>query len=104
MSEAVAVGSQVLYKLSEHDARHVRERRRYTGTPGNHPAEGQVYPAWVVASWGGTTVNLRVLLDGDDTYWATSRQHGGDAGQWLYPGESDEPEVVDAEIDDDEDD
>jgi len=48
-------------------------------------AEGEQYPAVVVRTFGGTTVNLHVLLDGNDTYWATSRMEGDDPGQWSWP-------------------
>ena len=42
---------------------------------GNPVSEGMVCCAQVVATWGGTCVNLKVNLDGNDTYWVTSASH-----------------------------
>lgn len=60
----------------------------HVGHVGNAVVAGQVYPAMVVevfdpaaAGW----VNLQVFLDGADTYWATSRVEGTEAGRWSWP-------------------
>lgn len=69
------IGSIVLYTLSEQDVKEIIERRRQVGAViarGNTPTVGQEYPAIVLADWGGSA-NLRVLLDGYDEHWATSR-------------------------------
>lgn len=103
------IGSHVLYKLSPYDAEQINQRRRDAGAfrrslghepipsgeygrtghvehTGNEASEGQVFPAFVVADFGsGAYLNLHVLLDGNDTYWATSRQHGDEPGQWSWP-------------------
>lgn len=94
------IGRIVHYQLSQYDADAINKRRadwqvncRENGTPqtghvahvGNSAAEGQYFPAVVVASWGGTTVNLQVILDGTDTYWATSRHEGDEPGTWTWP-------------------
>lgn len=47
-----------------------------------------MYPAVIVRAWGDTeqsAVNLQVLLDGCDTYWATSRSQVPGQGQWIEP-------------------
>jgi hypothetical protein len=59
---------------------------------GNEVREGDVFPALIVRVWP-TSVNLQVFLDGNDTYWATSRPEAsisGDAGEvqpgtWTWP-------------------
>lgn len=98
-------GRIVLYKLSEQDAQAIN-RRRTTGQSiakrildnlwpagaqahiGNTVEAGDVLPAVIVKSWGVTPtscVNLQVFLDGNDTYWATSRNCGDMDGhyQWM---------------------
>jgi hypothetical protein len=62
-------------------------RSGHVGHFGNEVTEGDVYPATVVRifSPGSTTVNLQVQLDGNDTYWATSRPEGDEPGQWSWP-------------------
>jgi hypothetical protein len=102
-----APGAHVTYTLTSHDAQAINQRRldanafrRSLAHPieqgdrgrtghvlheGNSASEGQVFPAFIVAVFGsGTTANLHVLLDGNDTYWATSRQQGDDPGQWQW--------------------
>ncbi len=101
------VGRIVHYQLSEYDAADINRRRsdadafrRANPRPdqpgelgatghvmhvGNHAAEGQVCPAIVVRTFGGDAANLQVLLDGTDTYWATSRTEGDQPGQWSWP-------------------
>jgi hypothetical protein len=51
---------------------------------GNRAEAGQVYPAIVVRCFN-PSVNLQVILDGTDTYWATSRVEGDDEGYWAWP-------------------
>jgi hypothetical protein len=88
-----SLGRIVHYRLNQADAAAINTRRGgralQLGVPvsmlGNEAASGQVFPAKVVRTWGGTTVNLQVTLDGDDAYWAASRQHGDGDGQWFWP-------------------
>lgn len=99
MPQTPTIGRIVHYTLSEGDAEQIN-RRRPDGPRGsdgngaivhvgNHAAEGQVYPAVVVRVFdpSASYVNLQVLLDGNDTYWATSRTNGesGEAGRWVWP-------------------
>ncbi|THA78420.1 hypothetical protein E6R60_05925 [Streptomyces sp. A0642] len=95
-----SVGRIVLYTLNEQEAADINHRRRdfhesrsadqhtgFVGHVGNHATAGDVYPAIVVRVWDESTVtcNLRVLLDGTDTYWATSREQGTGPSQWHWP-------------------
>lgn len=61
---------------------------------GNNVAEGQRFPGIVVRDWQGMkdplapepdnpAVNLQVWLDGNDTFWATSRREGEGPGTFM---------------------
>ena len=83
-------GRIVHYTLSKGDAEYIGSRRSFGlhgGAYANYVAEGQVYPAVVVRVFdeATTTCNLKVLLDGYDEYWATSRQEGDRPGSWAWP-------------------
>lgn len=100
---APTIGRTVLYKIHARDAEAINRRRADYGnyrrhlvpgseTPdgrqfhvGNAAHEGDVYPAIVVRTFGGTAANLKVLLDGNDDYWATSRAEGAEPGFWAWP-------------------
>jgi hypothetical protein len=82
------IGQMVQYTLGEMDANTVNNRRKVAqghghraNLPGvqihmgNEVKEGDVFPAVIVRDWGAC-VNLKVMLDGDDSYWATSRIEG----------------------------
>lgn len=96
------IGRIVHYTLSEQDADQINRRRadfraalRASGPQssghvahvGNEVREGDVYPAMVVRVFDPTTTtaNLQVHLDGNDTFWATSRQEGDGPGTWSWP-------------------
>lgn len=104
------VGTPVLYTLSAGDVAEINRRREHyaafcshasrdrvgegaltghQGHVGNHVAEGEQYPAVIVRVFNPetTTANLQVHLDGNDTFWATSRQLGEGPGHY---------EIVDA--------
>ena len=57
---------------------------------GNTVMVGDVYPAMVVRLHGGTSVNLKVFLDGTDTLWATSVPFSDAKGPrtWHWPERS----------------
>lgn len=97
-----SVGRIVHYKVAAGDAEQINRRRadaernmaghrdRADGSQvhvGNRVVEGDVYPATIVRVFdpSSTTSNLQVLLDGNDTYWATSRQAGDGPGTWHWP-------------------
>jgi hypothetical protein len=42
-------------------------------------------PAVVVAVWGETCVNLKVIADGNLDLWVTSSNKGDNLGNWNYP-------------------
>ena len=104
------VGRIVHYRMHEGDAEQVNRRRAdfeafsranpphgadlgefpgrsgHIGHYGNQASAGDVYAAVIVRTFGpGSTVNLKVLLDGNDDYWATSRMEGDEPGQWSWP-------------------
>lgn len=82
------VNRTVSYKLAAWDVDKINHRRASTGAHGNDVKEGQVYPMVIVRVWGDTpdaAVNGQVLLDGEDTYWATSRVVGDQLGQYSWP-------------------
>lgn len=87
-----SIGRIVHYTLSQLDAELIASRRGYAaihGTPVNANAvnAGDTFPAVIVRHFGGSATNLRVLLDGDDTYWACSRvlAESGVPGTWAWP-------------------
>lgn len=71
------VGRIVLYKLTAGDAQSIIQQRTLNPhLQGNVACLGDEYPALVVRVFGGSEpglCNLQVLLDGNDSYWATSR-------------------------------
>jgi hypothetical protein len=55
---------------------------------GNEVNIGDSFPAMIVRVWDekpskNSFVNLQVFLDGEDTYWATSRKMGDRNGDWY---------------------
>ena len=104
MSEQVpTIGRIVHYTLSEQDAEAINRRRadamrnmpqhqeRADGSQihvGNSVAAGDVYPLVITRAWGDTpesAVNGQVLLDGNDTYWATSVSVGEGERRFAWP-------------------
>ncbi|WP_369042182.1 hypothetical protein [Streptomyces sp. Midd1] len=98
MSATPTIGRTVHYRASADDAARINKRRKDAynsgaygeedGTivhVGNDVAEGQVFPAVIVRVWSGGSVNLQVLMDGNDVFWATSRSEGEDPGKWTWP-------------------
>ncbi|SBT64230.1 hypothetical protein GA0070622_1200 [Micromonospora sediminicola] len=83
------IGRIVLYTLSQFDVDAINFNRQNSPSPnaGNFANAGDTYPAVVVRVFGGDAANLQVLLDGPDTYWATSRPQGeaGEQGRWNWP-------------------
>lgn len=80
-------GNIVSYKLSAADCAAITKQRE-SGQRGNPVAEGDTYPALVVAVFtnefgqGVHGLNLKVFLDGDDSFWATSRRLGNKPGEY----------------------
>lgn len=107
VSPKPSLGRIVIFKLSEQNAAEIN-RRRTTGYSigerikinsnsntiwplgaqahiGNEVSAGDEFPMAVVRVWSDTCVNGQVLLDGNDTYWATSVSHGEHNGMWQWP-------------------
>ncbi|SHI68744.1 hypothetical protein [Streptomyces sp. 3214.6] len=85
----LTIGRTVIYRLSEDDARQITQDRIHNGVYGNAASEGDCYPAVVVRTFPENpddVCNLKVLLDGPDTFWATSRHEGDTPGTWAWPG------------------
>lgn len=99
------IGRIVHYTLAEEDADAINRRRTRQARPagpgneswqghvGNHVRAGDTYPAMVVRVFDPsvTTANLQVFLDGNDSFWATSRVEGepGEQCKWIWPPERD---------------
>jgi hypothetical protein len=84
----LSIGRIVHYKLSAGDVSQIDANLPQSrGLQVRNPvSEGQVLPAVVVAIFGSdSTANLKVLLDGEDDYWATSRTLGEGNGHWSWP-------------------
>ena len=105
------IGRIVLYRLGYYDVQAInglREQARETGHwhnalkhglqahNGNHVEQGQEVPAMIVAVWGEACVNLKLLLDGNDSHWVTSTNEGTGEGCWHWPVVTVPP--MDAEI------
>ncbi len=102
-----SLGRIVLYRLTPGDAEKINRRRTTGGAIaeriagetwpdgaqahiGNTVNAGDEFPATVVRVWDQDNVNLQVLLDGNDVYWATTIPPvAGDAtsaaGCWRWP-------------------
>lgn len=83
-----SIGRIVHYTLTQVDADEINQRRVGTAQTGNQAQEGDVYPAMIVRIFGATpesAVNLQVFLDGNDSYWATSRTLGEGPFYWAWP-------------------
>jgi hypothetical protein len=88
------LGDIVIYTLDGSDIDQINRRRvpgaaHAEGWPagaqaheGNQVRAGEECPAVIVREWNPGMANLQVLLDGTDTFWATSRVKGPNPGQW----------------------
>lgn len=97
------IGRIVHYTLCEQDAEAINRRRadaarnlaahreRADGSivhSGNPVKAGDVYPLVITRVWDDTpesAVNGQVLLDGNDTFWATSVSHGEGERHFQWP-------------------
>lgn len=77
-----AIGRIVHYKLTNTDVQTICDKRssRLQRNPlfgANNVSAGDVFPAMIVKVWSPGSIHsaaqLKVFLDGDDCYWATSR-------------------------------
>lgn len=86
----VSLGRKVHYKLSADDVAAIdADFPMDAGGHRRNPVrEGQLCAADVVAVFEASTdntANLQVQLDGNVTYWATSRREGTEPGTWAWP-------------------
>lgn len=102
MESTLAMGRIVHYRLTESDAEQIDRERvtfQHAAVPDlhwNYAEAGEVYPAMVVRAFGDTHANLQVMLDGNDTFWATSRPEGTEPGTWAWPERSTPVDAGDA--------
>lgn len=103
-----AIGRVVHYTLSEQDAAAINKRRKDAGNlngagvtlasqdlgaqihTGNKVEAGEVYPMVITRVWGDrpdSGVNGQVLLDGNDTFWATSVSRGEGQRHFAWPSD-----------------
>lgn len=81
------IGRIVWYRLSAVDVSDIARHRLNHNDGGNSVAAGDVYPAMIVRVHGNTPdayCNLKVMLDGPDTHWATSRKVGAPDEDGAY--------------------
>lgn len=92
--EGLVAGRIVYYVFDQGAVDRVHYDRQMAGQFGHPLKPGDVYPAMVVRVLDGDAglVNLTVMLDGPDTFWATSvpsalmpESHG--TWHWMFPGQ-----------------
>jgi len=72
------IGRTVVYHTTQEDQNFFRR----IGNSQDH------LPAVIVAVWGDSEescVNLKVIGDGPNDLWVTSRNQGTEPGQWSWP-------------------
>ncbi|MFE3081824.1 hypothetical protein [Nocardia tengchongensis] len=77
-----SIGRVVHYTLTADDAKAINADLARNG---NRVAEGDIFPAMIVRVFQHESANLQVFLDGDDSFWATSRTLSDGAGHWNWP-------------------
>lgn len=75
------------FTMSAYEAAKINKRRLdldYTEN-GNQVYAGQTFPMIITRVWSDTMVNGQILLDGNDSHWATSVNLGEGDGFWSWP-------------------
>jgi hypothetical protein len=86
MPQTPTVGRIVLYTISPADESFLASKfASQIGRTLNKPCAGDVYPALIVRVFSELGVNLKVQLDGEPVFWATSRVPGEGEGRWALP-------------------
>ena len=88
--DGLVTGRIVYFVFDEAHARAVAQQR--VGYAAHTVAAGDIYPAMVVRTWDSSDiVNLKVMLDGPDTYWARSVRYdvadAAGAWHWMFDGQ-----------------
>lgn len=91
--EGLKPGRIVYFVFGQASAENVELRRSDYQRVGNTVACGDIYPAMVVRVCDECgTVNLKVMLDGNDDFWAASvpfdAAKGVDTWHWMFEGQS----------------
>lgn len=103
-TQTPTIGRIVQYRLSDQDAEAINRRRKDAQLNrrniiinggeqvhvGNNVQAGDVFPMLITRVWDvdhaeSVLVNGQVLLDGNDTYWATSVGEGAGERQYQWP-------------------
>jgi hypothetical protein len=95
------IGRIVIYTLTDDDVKRINSRRAdassggaggartgYVVHSGNQVEVGDAYPMIITRVWGtspDSAVNGQVLLDGNDTLWATSVSEGEGPHTYAWP-------------------
>lgn len=75
-----SIGRVVIYRLTDYD------KQALIAQGSHNPNNGSdVAPAVIVRCWSDICVNLRVLIDGNETLWVTSAILGDEERQWQWP-------------------
>jgi len=90
--EGLKAGRIVYYVFDDEDIKEIAAFCAKTGSTCSPLKPGDIAPAMVVKVWQGTTINLKVMLDGTDTCWATSvvfdEKKSPRSWHWLFEGQS----------------
>jgi hypothetical protein len=76
------IGRIVIYNVSDEQKRIMENSYKNTGKSCNVQSK---LPAIVVAVWSETTVNLKVITDGNEDLWVTSVHQGDGQMEWNWP-------------------
>lgn len=91
-NQTPSIGRIVRYTLDQADVNYITARRAAAEIEANPVAAGMEFPAIIAAVGGnedtGTYLNLRVVLDGNDFFWAEEPIQGYGAGEWHWPAVS----------------
>lgn len=86
------IGRIVRYTLDQADVNFITARRAAAAIEANPVSSGMEFAAMIAFVGGnedtGTYINLRVILDGNDFYWAEQPDQGYGTGQWHWPSVS----------------
>src|SRR5216110_3234321 len=88
MAEGLVAGRIVYFVVDAATAEAIAQQR-FGVVYGNDVDAGDIVPALIVKVWSGVCVNLKLLLDGPDTYWATSVEYSADPAtprswHWMF--------------------